>query len=59
MFQALAQQRPYRNSLKQDKIMFILNEHREKGLLDGDIVTMVENHLDDCWKAAVDHYKFQ
>lgn len=59
MFQALAHKRPYRDSLKQDKIMFILNEHKEKGLLDGDIVTMVENHLDDCWKAAVDHYKFQ
>ena len=59
VFQALAQKRPYRDSLEPDNIMAILNEQQERGLLDGGVVLMVENHLGNCWEAAVDHELFQ
>ena len=52
VFQALAQRRPYRDSLSPDQIMGILNQEAAKGRLDARIVEKVETHLQECWLAA-------
>ncbi len=52
VFQALAQQRPYRKPLPPTEIVNMLwafvREHR----LDGEVVTLVEQHLDECTRLA-------
>lgn len=53
VFQALAQERPYRGPLNPDVILKILNEMVDDGKLDKDIVMHVNQNLDACWKAAV------
>lgn len=53
VFQALAQKRPYRDPLPADVIMGILNEMAEDGKLDRSVVLIVEQHLTECWQAAV------
>lgn len=53
VFQALAQNRPYRGPLNPDEILLILNEEVRDGRLDKDVVAMVEKNLQDCWKAAL------
>lgn len=52
VFQALAQNRPYRQPLEANAILAILQKMVDKGHLDGDIVAFVESHLDDCFNAA-------
>lgn len=52
VFQALAQDRPYRKSLPADEIDRILGEMAQDGHLDGDIVSRVSADLDNCWKHA-------
>jgi len=52
VFQALAQNRPYRQALDADAIMNILNQQAENGQLDATIVLCVENNLHACLRAA-------
>lgn len=53
VFQALAQQRPYRKDLPPDVILNILKQQVDEGHLDKDIVLEVESHLIECWEKAV------
>ena len=48
VFQALTQQRPYRDNFSPKDVMSILKESK----LDNDVVLMVENNLTACWKLA-------
>ncbi len=52
VFQALAQERPYRGALPQDEILKILKEFTAQGRLDPDLVNLVEQNLHDCFQAA-------
>jgi len=52
VFQALAQKRPYRDSLPSNKVLSILYEEVEKNLLDAQIVEIVRNNLEMCYKVA-------
>ena len=52
IFQALAQDRPYRASLPPERIMGILNDMVDAGRVDKDIVAVVEGHKDTCWQIA-------
>ena len=53
VFQALAQKRPYRDSLPPDVIMEILNEMVDAGKLDRSVVLKVDAHLEECWQQAL------
>lgn len=53
VFQALAQRRPYRDPLPPAAILNILNEMVDDGKLDHSVVAIVDQHLHDCWIAAV------
>jgi len=53
VFQALAQDRPYRKALAEEKISAIINQEAEEGKLDKQVVQMVDQHLNDCWKASL------
>jgi len=53
VFQALAQRRPYRDALPPDEILHILKDYVGSGKLDGEVVALVDAHLDECWHAAV------
>ncbi len=53
VFQALAQQRPYRASLPPDEILRLLKEQVAGNRLDGAIVAQVEANLGACWQAAM------
>lgn len=53
VFQALAQQRPYRGPLNPDEIMEILNEMVDDGKLDREVVMCADQNLESCWKTAV------
>jgi HD-GYP domain-containing protein (c-di-GMP phosphodiesterase class II) len=52
VFQALAQNRPYRKALSANAIMAILNHQAVRGKLDATIVLCVENNLHACLRAA-------
>ena len=52
VFQALAQNRPYRQALDADAIMCILRQQVESGHLDATVVLYVERNLQACFKAA-------
>ena len=53
VFQAMAQNRPYRPSLTPKKILRKMNYRVRTGRLDEEVVGLVANHLDDAWQAAV------
>ncbi|MFH2134827.1 MAG: HD domain-containing phosphohydrolase [Pseudomonadota bacterium] len=53
VFQALAQRRPYRDSLPPEQILSMLKQQVDSGKLDGDVVALVENNLEASWKAAM------
>lgn len=53
VFQALAQRRPYRDSLPPDEILHILKQQVADGKLDGDVVAQVEANLQQCWQVAM------
>lgn len=53
VFQALAQKRPYRDSMSPEEIMVILNQMVNDGKLDKDVVHYVANNLQDCWVSAL------
>lgn len=53
VFQALAQNRPYRAQLPPNEIINILNEQAANGKLDKNIVSCVADNLQACWHAAL------
>jgi HD-GYP domain-containing protein (c-di-GMP phosphodiesterase class II) len=53
VFQALAQNRPYRNALSPEQVLPILKEQVSDGKLDKNVVTMIESDLLRCWKTAL------
>jgi len=52
IFQALAQDRPYRGRQRVEQIPHFLNAFVNQGVLDGDLVTLACADLDGCWRAA-------
>ena len=52
IFQALAQDRPYRKGMKLEKVQAILKEHVESGKLDKEIVYLSQQHADRCFAIA-------
>lgn len=53
VYQALAQNRPYRRSLGPSEILRILREMSESGKLDAALVELVAQSPESCWQAAV------
>jgi HD-GYP domain-containing protein (c-di-GMP phosphodiesterase class II) len=53
VFQALAQNRPYRGALIPEEILAILQTDVINGKLDKNVVAMIESHLQECWKIAL------
>lgn len=53
IFQALAQNRPYRSALPPSEISSHLQSRARQGLLDASVVSTAIQHLDECWRAAV------
>lgn len=56
VFQALAQERPYRKGLETDQIDKILLELANQQKLDQEVVTWVTQHMDECHAQAM-HYQ--
>lgn len=52
VFQALAQDRPYRPAMTPQQVLDILLGDAAAGKLDAGVVTMVEINLQDCWHSA-------
>jgi len=55
VFQALAQNRPYREALSPETIFSILKKEADEGKLDQRVVEMIGNHLIACWHVALLH----
>jgi len=53
VFQALAQERPYRGALEKVVIMALLKLDAEEGKLDEKVVAVVEANLQECWRVAI------
>jgi len=53
VFQALAQERPYRKALSPDTILSIIRKEADEGKLDISVVDMIEKHLMACWNVAL------
>jgi len=53
VFQALAQRRPYRDSLPPEQIMDNLREQAASGKLDAQVVGKIESDLQTCWQVAM------
>ncbi|MCM8594904.1 HD-GYP domain-containing protein [Accumulibacter sp.] len=54
VFQALAQERPYRVRQNPDQISAFLNQFVRRGVLDGSLVALACEDLEGCWKAATE-----
>lgn len=54
VFQALAQNRPYRAPMQAQQIVSILFEMANEGKLDNELVDLVNKNLEACYQAAVD-----
>jgi putative nucleotidyltransferase with HDIG domain len=55
IFQALAQDRPYRKGLKPLQILKILKQKVQDGELDEDVVQTVETNVQQCWEISIKH----
>ena len=53
VFQALAQNRPYRNSLPPNKIMTIMTSMAEQNKLDAELVDLIGSRVDQCYHHAL------
>lgn len=53
VFQALAQDRPYRAGMKPDEVLRVLAAMRDEGKLDGEVVALVAGDLAACYDAAL------
>ncbi len=54
IFQALAQNRPYRDAQPLDKIVTFLQQNAQKGRLDNTLVDIVANNREHCYQTATD-----
>ena len=54
IFQALAQNRPYRDSLPPQAVLDILRDEQGRGRLDGTLVDLVERELPHCYRIALE-----
>ena len=52
VFQALAQERPYRGRQQAEEIPRFLDDFVRQGVLDGDLVAVATDDLDGSWRAA-------
>lgn len=52
VFQALAQKRPYRDSLPPEEIMMTMTDMAKKGKLDPNLVALAGAHVEKCWRHA-------
>ncbi len=52
IFQALAQKRPYRDSLSPKEIMDVMTTMKEDGRLDANLLELIQVHLEQCWRYA-------
>ncbi len=52
VFQALAQKRPYRDSLAPEKIILKMADMAKKGKLDPELVALATTHVEKCWRHA-------
>lgn len=59
IFQALVQNRPYRNTLSKEKVIEIVLDMTNKGQIDKNIVSLIENRLDFYYDLALnpENYK--
>ncbi|EJF07687.1 HD-GYP domain-containing protein [Thiovulum sp. ES] len=57
IFQALAQNRPYRKGLEPKIIMKILKDMAEHNKIDGAVLYIVDRNLDSCYKKALPEIK--
>lgn len=55
IFQALAQNRPYRKPMDPAQIIGVLHSKAKRGELDPVVVDRCEENLHRCWQAALDH----
>jgi HD-GYP domain-containing protein (c-di-GMP phosphodiesterase class II) len=53
IFQALTQPRPYRPAKEPEAVIGSLRHHVKLHQIDSDLVNLVMNDFDECWKAAV------
>lgn len=53
VFQALAQDRPYRAALRPEEILGILKQMADDGKLDREVVSFVRGNLQECWISAL------
>ncbi len=53
VFQALAQKRPYRDSLAPEEIFAILEQQVKMGKLDATIVSAIQADLQGCWRVSM------
>jgi HD-GYP domain-containing protein (c-di-GMP phosphodiesterase class II) len=54
VFQAVSQNRPYRNAMPPDEVLGVLQEDAAAGKLDKQVVACVEKNLGTCWHIAID-----
>lgn len=52
IFQALVQDRPYREGMSQENVLEILDEYVANGKLDSDLVDLAKKHADNCFQIA-------
>ena len=53
VFQALAQNRPYRQSLKLETILNIMHDMVQDGKLDTSLIKIIADHADECYQTAL------
>lgn len=53
IFQALAQNRPYRGSLQLEEILSIMNNMIQSGNLDASLVNIIKEHANECLEVAL------
>lgn len=52
IFQALAQKRPYRDSMTQQQVISVLDKLGAEGKVDTIILDLVRQHANACWQLA-------
>ena len=55
IFQALAQNRPYRKGLKPLDILKILQEKVVENEIDENVVKTIEDNIQQCWEISIRH----
>ena len=55
IFQALAQDRPYRKGMKPLQILEILKDKVKKGDLDENVIKTITDNIQECWQISLTH----